>query len=535
MSSLYYNYLYPETKALLKYQDEKDYIDILSKVIKFSIGYSKDLLSKLKQDMIVLLGCSNGGFGIATTHSTSVTAHNHCVTISSNVAGYGEDTLTFGPIPNNQKTARFNFNISKSAHNKQVMKYIDYTELKRKLDSNYLRCSKFYKKAFYSSSKNCIATSDNPKKKSKHLFYFFNDENAKATENRKTNYFPTSFINSHDLIHLFKKEVLKINTKLNPDIVTNLDTHSLIKYLSNPLWRDLNIPLPPQFVNSHLPVPYHRLKYSYTKYGTKALRTTFFGTSCKALQKLLATSPQLLLFYHTLNKAINFSTTVDVNIQLRFLTVSGNALRFTTNTDRFAKGFLYLLRNGISINRVINTLETNERDYYIIQDISNYSDLCTSFEQAGINVKDSITDIHDKLAMAYNRAKDLAYYGREIPLTALEEEMFFETEDYIFKPVSITDNLDILGTKLKICVRSYDRQAIAKECTIVGVYNKTDGSPFACIEINRHGAIVQVKYERNRRGLTNPEFQSLVFKWANIHKLTTKGCYDLDNEDPIPF
>ena len=102
-------------------------------------------------------------------------------------------------------------------------------------------------------------------------------------------------------------------------------------------------------------------------------------------------------------------------------------------------------------------------------------------------------------------------------------------EFYNFKPATLTDDLANLGNKLSICVRSYADRAIAKHCTIVGVYDLHTSDPICCIEVT-NGTIVQAKLLRNSYAFSDKRLNQVILDWALEHKLKIR-TRDL-NENP---
>lgn len=534
MSSLYYNCLYPETKSILDGHDPIHYNEVLSRYIAYSVGISKEIISRLNQDLITLLGFSHGDFGIATTKKVRVTSHNGVINLSSNSQVYGQHILSLIPLHKSFPTLKhdYDYDLRKSfrGFNSKIVHKV--TEIKSLITDTYVRCSEFLMSYFYSASKNCIASSYK-KSAALHMFYFYKDKRAKVTEGKnivhslhKLEYRHTS------LFHTFKQNIYQVDNRLNPEFLNSFTISMMFRYLSNSLWRDLNFPVTAP--SSSLHVPYHRLKYAHTNYGTKGLRKVFFKTSSKPIQNIITRSPNLLHLFHNLERIDQFES-LDTNIKLRFLQVVETSInsfdRPVSIPTAFAGGVRSLLDNSFSINRIISAFEqTSEKMAKLslvhhITDIHHYTGRI-SYEEAGINSSDTIRNIHDKLSEGLNRKRDSQYYGREIPTTE-DEKKWDETKgDYIFKVATLTDELATLGNKLSICVRSYDRRAIEKSCTIVGVY-LADGTPFACIEVSSRQVLIQVKLHRNRRGSSVQSFADLVREWATEHNINFTNCYDL--------
>ena len=525
MSSLYYDYLYPETKEVLFGHFPKNYVKVLSRILNFTKNLAAEVKSKLKQDLIVLLGYTNTEYGVATTHNVRLSTNSGYITLTTNEGdAYGVNRLSFrheSSLP----SSYLSFNLDDKTP-------LDYKNIITTFKNDkYIRTSHFHTKFYYCPRKNVISSSY-VKKRSKHLFYFFENARAVVRENKQTLRYRENISYAHQ--QAFVDAILNSNLKVNPDVVRKLSIHALIRYLSNPLWRDLNVPVNKDFV-SHLHVPYHRLSYHYKKYGTKKLREVYFGTPTKAIQSVLSLDENLTAFYNYFKDTIDV-TKLDVNLQVQFLQ-SLRAHAVTNYSPRrlsksFAQAVKYLLDEGYSFRRLINSLETSERSRDIVNYINDipYMAARVSLQDADVHItSDNISTIHDKLAEADRRKRDSAYYGRAIELTEDEVAYEFKDETYHFKPVSITDELDTLGNKLSICVRSYDDRAILKHCTIVGVYSSVTSEPICCIEVTNK-TIRQAKLLRNNCAKTNVELNQLILHWAKEHTLQIR-TYDL-NESP---
>lgn len=534
MSSYYFNYLYPETKQVLEHHFSENYVQVLSNYLAQPVSLlkiSKEVLSRLRQDLITLLGFSNCEFGIATTNSVHVSSHKDVVHISSNAKQFGVHKLDFEPIEENTHQLRYTLSDNSVPYARKIVETV--CEIKTVINDLWVRASCFYVKYFYNETKNNIGSSY-VKSKTKHLFYFMKDKNAKATEGNKNLYLLNTFNQDiHLLLKKFKEAVLTVEPRLNVDIFNSLNLASTIRYLSNPLWRDLNYPT--QVPTRTLHVPYHRLKYSYDKYGSKGLRKVFFNTSSKAIQSELSKHPQIMDIGFLLNKEPLFNA-LDVNTRIQFLrSLSGRYNRYFSNNDLIVRGIIYLVENNFSFTRIMNTLNTPDRFDVVdtIRDISRYIDRI-SYEEAGITDSDNLRTVHDKLSRTYQRKADSAYFDRPIELTDFEKTWGATIDEYVFKVADNTNDLDLLGNSLNICVRSYDRNAIQKSCTIVGVYK--DGVPFCCTEVRQGNRIVQSKLSRNMPSYTDKEFSKILLGWADNLKLQT-STYDIQgtyqNANPI--
>ena len=524
MSSLYYDFLYPETKEILFGHFPKNYVNVLSRVLTLTNYIASEIKSKLKQDLIMLLGYANGQYGVATTHNVKLTTNSGYITLTTNEGdAYGVNRLSF----KNQSflPAYLTFNSDD--------KYpLDYKNIITTVKNDkYIRTSHFHTKFFYCSRKNVIASSY-VKKHAKHLFYFFENARAVVRENKQTLRYRENISQEHH--QEFIRAILESNVRVNPDIVKKLSLHSLIRYLSNPLWRDLNVPMNKDFV-SHLHVPYHRLSYYHKKYGTKKLREVYFGTSVKAIQNVLATDENLTSFYKHFSEIVDLNK-LDINHQVQFLRAlqSHSLSRYSYQrlNQSFAQGIHYLLDVGYSFRRIINSFESSERSRDLVNYVTDIPFMTRriSLQDADVHVtSDSISTIHDKLAEADRRKRDSAYYGRKIELTEDEIAYDFKDEFYHFKPATLTDDLANLGNKLSICVRSYADRAIAKHCTIVGVYDLHTNDPICCIEVT-NGTIVQAKLLRNSYAFSDKRLNQVILDWALEHKLKIR-TRDL-NENP---
>ena len=513
MSSLYYDFLYPETKEILFGHFPKNYVNVLSRVLTLTNYIASEIKSKLKQDLIMLLGFANGQYGVATTHNVRLTTNSGYVTLTTNEGDvYGVNRLSFKNQHLSPSYLTFN------SDDKHPLEYKDIiTTIK---NDKYIRTSHFPTKFYYCSRKNVIASSY-VKKRAKHLFYFFDDARAVVRENNQTIRFRENIKTEHH--QEFIKAILESSIKVNPDIVRKLSLHSLIRYLSNPLWRDLNVPVNKDFV-SHLHVPYHRLSYYYKKYGTKKLREVYFGTSVKVIQNVLSTDESLIPFYKYLSETIDVNV-LDINHQVRFLrSLSSHSLSrysYQRLNRSFAQGIKYLLDVGYSFRRIINSFEASERSRDLVNYVTDIPFMVNrvNLHDADVHItSDNISTIHDKLAEADRRKRDSAYYGRNIELTEEEVKYEFKDDSYYFKPANITDDLANLGNKLSICVRSYADRAIAKHCTIVGVYDVHTNDPICCIEVT-NGSIVQAKLLRNTYASSDKKLNQLILDWALEHKL----------------
>lgn len=527
MSSLYFDCLYPETKSYIAGHHPRNYSSILSRVLRFTHDLTSEIKSKLKQDLLTILGYSDGDFGVATTHNTRLVSHNGYINLTSNDRDiYGYNTLSFEGESVNP--AYLNFELDRRPH------HIDYKNVvTSKITEAHIRTSEFYTTFYYCPRKNVIASSY-VKKRAKHLFYFFKDERAVVRENYKTLRFKENISSEHK--KSFINALLQSGVKINPEIANKLSAHSLIRYLSNPLWRDLNVVVNQDFV-SQIHVKYHRLSYYYKKYGTKKLREVYFGTSVKSLQKILSKEECLIPFFNHLTEFPAFNK-LDLNLKIELL----NSVYYSYSTTRYASprllsrglaiGINWLLVNGYSIRRLSNSLTSDSRSREVLHHITDIPLIASRVNLADTDVhmnSDSIRVIHDKVMEAGRRIRDQAYYGRKIELTEDEINYNLVTDSYKFVPVTITDELAELGNKLSICVRSYDTSAITKRCTIVGVYNPETSEPICCIEVANKN-VVQAKLLRNRYASSNNELNKVILQWAKDNKLKIR-THDL-NENP---
>lgn len=523
MNSVYFDYLYPETKELLKHHDLSVHLTVLSRFLKRAKNIARNLLTKFREDLLFLSGYSHNDFSIATTKSVSLICDSYIIHQNSD-EHFGHNKLSFDiplhPVSDHPCVVlTYNRERRKSTG---VSLHVPKTVIK---DNNMLRYSSFYTYMIYSPKLNNIGESYT-KSKSRHLFYFKDSKNITAFLNNKKIY----NLKKHDFtekdFETFRKECLKFDTSLNAHCLNQYqDLHSFVRHIKNPMWRDLNAIINVD-TTKRLPVRYHRLSYMYKKYGTNKLRELYFNTNKKSIQRVLMKSTSLVSIYKSLLELSPSFVSLDINHQVEFLDALSTHPRIQMNhayAIRTAHSFNYLISNGISIKRLNNMLKSGN-EIQIFLDIFNYTHL--TFEESDINLKDTLKGIHDKLVQRERRVKNAAYYNREIPLTETESKWNQNVNGFEFRVSTNTDDLDELGTVLSICVRSYDKAAISKRTTIVGVYSEA-GDPICCIEVNPDFRIVQAKQYRNHPAKHSEILYKAIIDWAKTNKLDTKGSYDL--------
>lgn len=165
------------------------------------------------------------------------------------------------------------------------------------------------------------------------------------------------------------------------------------------------------------------------------------------------------------------------------------------------------------------------------------------FKEAGVlkksYFKGSINDIHDRLSADYRKVQtkkeDIIYSDFE---TALNDNI----DGYEFHLAMDTHQLIDIGTNMGICVGSYGRRAVGKQCVIVSV---TEGSKYiGCIELvlrqnqkteESYFSMVQAKAKFNN--LLQENKAIALRKWVMKHKINVDGCGDYTHikNDQISF
>ena len=122
----------------------------------------------------------------------------------------------------------------------------------------------------------------------------------------------------------------------------------------------------------------------------------------------------------------------------------------------------------------------------------------------------NLREIHDELVVLDRKWR---FGNRPIDYTDIERALEVDCGEYSFRLAKDTDSLYDIGKKMGICVGSYGREAVAKNCTILTM-QKAD-KYIACIELRvrkKHAAMVQLKSRFNH---TVSEIEPVV-EWVNI-------------------
>lgn len=134
----------------------------------------------------------------------------------------------------------------------------------------------------------------------------------------------------------------------------------------------------------------------------------------------------------------------------------------------------------------------------------------------------NLKEVHDLLTDAYNKYR---FGNLTIPYTPEEQALESSYQGFDFKLPVDTDTLYDIGTKLNICVGSYGRRAVRKDCTIVTM-SKED-KYIACIELRQIGNQLKMYQLKSRFNHTVKEIEP-VTEWATNNDILV-DCYDYQN------
>lgn len=502
------------SKKLLEDIPEKYWISVLAEYSEkhnpfFRTGIPSNVVPILKTDLILLLGYSHGELGVSTSRPNVVADITERFTMTTNSTGYGINKLEERQ------------SVVESTRYKTLIKcFTTYYNYKVKVTDTYIRVSRFLEKCWLNKKTGSIGIRTN-KSKSYHLFYFFEDGNIKISKNNiKLFTVPNELRHDNTLYQTFLDVLEDNKVKYNYPILRKSGFRSGMRALRNPLWMDLNVVIGNGNPVKSLHIKYSTLKYHYDKYGTRALREKFIGSSNKQVQRFLSQDYQRIKAFHLLKKAKIDSLFDPNNLEL---------LLTNHNIDiRCVDVIKILLSHGYSLKKIINF-----KQCYIFNDISSLYFRVTSLLRDNqkhllvevMNPKRSITEIHDGLSQLQRTIRD-ANYLRDIPLTEDRLALAHETEGYSFVPATHTQMLLDLGTKLHICVAVYDTKAVLGDISIVGVYDKTSNEPIACIEVTKGNDVIQAKLAYNQPLKNHEELLEITKEWLSLKQLTTSH-YDI--------
>jgi hypothetical protein len=131
---------------------------------------------------------------------------------------------------------------------------------------------------------------------------------------------------------------------------------------------------------------------------------------------------------------------------------------------------------------------------------------------------ENILQLHDELSL---KIKTVGKKNITFSYSDTEKVLNAQISNYSFLLAHDTYSLIEAGTKLKICVGSYDQKVLDKKCVIVFVIK--DEKIEACLEIYNHN-VIQAKTFCNHR--PNFELRDVILKYVEQKKLQI-NTYDL--------
>jgi hypothetical protein len=186
----------------------------------------------------------------------------------------------------------------------------------------------------------------------------------------------------------------------------------------------------------------------------------------------------------------------------------------------------------IWLHRLAKYLKKNQSDengnvyfrYYNqteIEDIGNMHQQILDFKPDYVPLFDGdITNLHDTLALDLQKIQK-----QNFPIKYSEKELFLEKEIDENKKIVLapdTHSLVDVGSQMSICVGSYDKRAVKKECTIAIL--KENESPVVCIELKKNKLIqAKMKYNKRPTGI----YKDAVISWCEEKGVNYKTCYDI--------
>lgn len=503
MNPFYFSLLSVKTK-----QAHAEYLEKFDRSSVFSLSSFLSYLdfkyptdSDVRTDIIFMLGYSHGEFGIASTRE-----YSYKITFNLNIV----QTHPFFPKFNSsyhRKCVHFSGSL-KTCTEYDKEHFVD--------DPRFLKYSWHTVKYTYLPKQNIIV-SKLDYKKSVHFFFWKDTKTAKVFS-YKTRLFKGKELNG---LYATNFQFLQKLTQHIPQLNSlegnhNMSLRFLLTYCNNRLWQDLNYNFRQTYVRD-FHVSYGRLKRMYDKGDTKNLRKLFFGTDNKVLlRKLSKLSLESIKKFNEIERVLPH---LQISDKEKILDIIDSIYQPNVVLPS-------LMSRGISLNSIIKHSLIAYDTESLFHRIEYFE--VDPFQVAGINKKDNLRAIHDKLSIAYNRIKDAKYYGRKIELTPEEIKYSKSVGVFNFSPVDITDTLHTLGTDLNICVRSYDTRAIKKACTIVAL--DKEGSHYCCIEVVRN-KIMQAKLHRNKPLWQDEECLAVFKSWCEENNLDYSSCRDV--EEPI--
>lgn len=532
MISFYLSQLSPHTKKLCGIEENMSLRNVLSLMYTslYHIDPTDPIFKEVRIDFIYLCDVDRDSICIDSPLPTRSQIYS-LINVHSNFSAYG---LTFYHFSNDRliNTTPYVNELENNSVLEDELAFIQTFKSMRRIPNmvetdTYIRYSNNHTEFYYNRKLNMIHRRIK-RDSSYHAFYFKESQNVKYRFRNK-NLNLLHFYGVFPDFHLFSKKVAECNSKFRASI--DLDPRNF-RLRSNPVWRDLNYtfrgtePLPKNI--------YGQLKRRHGKISSKELRDFFFGTHYKSLQRILTNfTIRGITAFKSKFAPLCLKYNITVDQQSRYLQ-NPSFQSYDNHCISALEDIDNLLSKGYSFNRILNYTESvdsyrgcrNFIDSLIMLRRENI------WEDANCNLNDNIETIHNKLIIAINRIRDIAY-SRSIILTDYEKSLNTVIDGYQFKVADMTDDLALLGDKLRICVRSYDERAVNKSVTIVGVYR--DSIPIACLELrppstneSRSYTINQAKLERNAYVKNDECLLPIVLSWVEMNciNIVTRDLVD---------
>lgn len=170
---------------------------------------------------------------------------------------------------------------------------------------------------------------------------------------------------------------------------------------------------------------------------------------------------------------------------------------------------------------VIDTI----RMYHHIK--KNNPELLNGFEFSG-----SFKELHDKIMIVYRKStstnKKFSYSKTVI------KNMYFENDNYILTLALNTDELNLIGNTMNICVGSYGKDVWKKKTHIVSIKDKKADKYVACIQLDAiFETVIQAKAPYNKK--VEGEVLNFVEQWIDSKNLKIKTCDLQESDERMPL
>jgi hypothetical protein len=180
-------------------------------------------------------------------------------------------------------------------------------------------------------------------------------------------------------------------------------------------------------------------------------------------------------------------------------------------TNRILKSFRENPNDKVNVDKMISYIDDIGRMY------GKISSVLPDYE---IPFDGDIIKLHDTLAVDERKLQTA-----NLPIRYSEDEKKWEKEIDASKEIVLAPNTHYLvevGTKMNICVGSYNELALTKKCNILVLKEKEE--PVVCMEV-REKRLVQAKMKHNNR--PTGDYRDDVINWCQENNVQYTNCYDI--------